>query len=48
MGEVRKGGEGPHWTVVPSKKKEEEEEVAWLVITLCYTLVCVHQGFGGE
>jgi hypothetical protein len=24
--EVREGGEGPHWTVVPSKEKDGEEE----------------------
>jgi hypothetical protein len=24
--EVYKGGEGPHWTIVPFKKKEEEDE----------------------
>jgi len=26
MGEVHYGGEGPHWTVVPSKEKKEDEE----------------------
>jgi len=26
LGEVHEGGEGPHWTAVPSKKDEEEEE----------------------
>jgi hypothetical protein len=26
MGEVSEGGEGPHWTILPSKQKMEEEE----------------------
>jgi hypothetical protein len=25
MGEVHSGSEGPHWTVVPSKKKEKNK-----------------------
>jgi hypothetical protein len=32
MGEVHQGGEGPHWTVVPSKKKRKKKSLVYIFL----------------
>jgi hypothetical protein len=48
MGEVHKGGEGLHYTLVPSKKKKKKKMMMMIMMNIFHNLSYENLGERGE